>query len=61
MTDPSVSGAIPSFTRVVVGDLKEDVLALLVGSDGDGAGSICRDLAHLYHYYLHGAKGNVMR
>jgi hypothetical protein len=76
----------PTFTRVMVTDLKEDVLAQLLGGGGtDGAGGggngrggaaggtsasppdpdsqdlgadITRDLAHLYHYYLHGAGGN---
>jgi len=47
----------PSFTRVVVGDLKSEVLAAL--ADEDGALSVLRDLAHLYHYYIHGPKGNA--
>jgi len=57
------TGATASFTRVVVADLKPEVLAQLVqapsGSESGGAGSICCDLAHLYHYYLHGADGNT--
>jgi hypothetical protein len=69
----------PTFTRVTVTDLKEDVLAQLLGGGGGGGGGggrgnnsasppdpdsedlgadITRDLAHLYHYYLHGAGGN---
>jgi hypothetical protein len=46
-----------SFTRVVIGDLKPDVLAQL--QDEAGAQALLRDLAHLYHYYLHGARGNA--
>lgn len=82
----------PTFTRVMVTDLKEDVLAQLLGGGGGGGGGvggrcggvgaggaggnntsasppdpdsqdlgadITRDLAHLYHYYLHGAGGNT--
>ena len=45
------------FTRVVVGDLKPDVLAAL-GDDSSALG-VLRDLAHLYHYYTHGPKGNA--
>jgi structural maintenance of chromosomes flexible hinge domain-containing protein 1 len=72
-----------TFTRVMITDLKEDVLAQLLGQGsgggghgGGGSGSasppgggaadahdlgadITRDLAHLYHYYLHGAGGNT--
>jgi hypothetical protein len=46
-----------SFTRVVVGDLKPDALAAL--SDDESAMGVLRDLAHLYHYYIHGPKGNA--
>jgi hypothetical protein len=49
--------ASPGFTRVVVGDLKPDVLAAL--SDDEGALGVLRDLAHLYHYYIHGPRGNA--
>jgi hypothetical protein len=45
-----------SFTRVLVYDLKDEVLEQL--SDEDRGATILRDLAHLYHYYLHGEKGN---
>jgi structural maintenance of chromosomes flexible hinge domain-containing protein 1 len=45
-----------SFTRVIIGDLKADVIDQLV-SDDEGA-HICTELAHLYHYYLHGENGN---
>lgn len=51
------AGAAASFTRVVVGDLKPDVLAAL--ADEDAALGVLRDLAHLYHYYTHGPKGNA--
>lgn len=27
--------------------------------DSDCGASVCRDLAHLYHYYLHGPQGNT--
>ncbi|GBF97420.1 hypothetical protein Rsub_09586 [Raphidocelis subcapitata] len=46
-----------SFTRVVVGDLKPDVLAAL--ADPEAALGVLRDLAHLYHYYIHGPGGNA--
>jgi hypothetical protein len=45
-----------SFTRVLVYDLKDEVLEQL--SDADRGATILRDLAHLYHYYLHGENGN---
>jgi hypothetical protein len=45
-----------SFTRVLVYDLKDEVLEQL--SDDDRGATILRDLAHLYHYYLHGENGN---
>ena len=45
-----------SFTRVVVADLKPEVLQQI--SDADRYATVCRDLAHLYHYYLHGEHGN---
>lgn len=45
-----------SFTRVLVYELKPDVLAQL--NDGDEGRGVLRDLAHLYHYYLHGPAGN---
>ena len=52
----SDSNSISSFTRVLVYDLKDEVLEQL--SDADRGATILRDLAHLYHYYLHGEKGN---
>lgn len=45
-----------SFTRVVIADLKPEVLQQI--SDADRYATVCRDLAHLYHYYLHGEHGN---
>lgn len=56
---PSEPGAPrgASFTRVVVGDLKPDVLGAL--ADPEGALGVLRDLAHLYHYYIHGPGGNA--
>lgn len=49
-------GAPTAFTRVVIGDLKPDVLAQLARDEGGQA--LCRELGHLYHYYLHGEGGN---
>jgi hypothetical protein len=46
-----------SFTRILIYDLKPDVLGQLC--DEDEGATVLRDLAHLYHYYLHGAKGNT--
>lgn len=46
-----------SFTRVIVADLKPEVLQQI--TDTDRYEQVCRDLAHLYHYYLHGQYGNV--
>jgi hypothetical protein len=45
----------------VVGDLKPEVLEQMSADchDGGGAAAVCRDLSHLYHYYLHGLRGNV--
>jgi hypothetical protein len=54
--EPNTSDSISSFTRVLVYDLKDEVLEQL--SDEDRGATILRDLAHLYHYYLHGEKGN---
>lgn len=42
---------------MVVGDLKPDVLGAL--ADEEAALRVLRDLAHLYHYYIHGPKGNA--
>lgn len=52
--------AVPSdhsFTRVVIADLKPEVLQQI--ADSDKYEQVCRDLAHLYHYYLHGEYGNI--
>lgn len=46
-----------SFTRVIIGDLKPEILRQMVG-DGEQGPAICQELAHLYHYYLHGETGN---
>jgi structural maintenance of chromosomes flexible hinge domain-containing protein 1 len=55
--DRAPQGQAPgSFTRVVVGDLKPDVLSQLAEDGGLG---VLRDLAHLYHYYIHGPAGNA--
>lgn len=47
-----------SFTRVVVADLRPEVLQQI--SDSEQYETVCRDLAHLYHYYLHGERGNIL-
>ncbi len=47
------------FTRVIIGDLKPDILQQL--ADDAGGAQICRELAHVYHYYLHGEGGNRVR
>eukprot|EP00879_Flechtneria_rotunda_P028535 GHRR01030668.1.p1 GENE.GHRR01030668.1~~GHRR01030668.1.p1 ORF type:complete len:105 (-),score=25.71 GHRR01030668.1:9-323(-) len=52
----SSNSAPSSFTRVLIYALKPDVLAQLC--DVEQGRNILRDLAHLYHYYLHGAQGN---
>eukprot|EP00887_Chlorella_sp_A99_P005757 scaffold1.g5757.t1 len=54
--EADVSSAGGSFTRVVVGDLKPDVLRQIM--DDEKGAVICQELAHLYHYYLHGEQGN---
>jgi hypothetical protein len=45
-----------SFTRVLIGDLKPDIMELIMGEEAGRR--ICQQLAHLYHFYLHGAAGN---
>lgn len=45
-----------SFTRVLVCDLKSHILDQVC--DETQGQYICRELAHLYHYYLHGEHGN---
>lgn len=47
-----------SFTRVIITDLKPEVLEQI--ADSDRYDQVCRDLAHLYHYYLHGEHGNIV-
>lgn len=46
-----------SFTRVIIADLKPEVLQQI--ADATRYEQVCRDLAHLYHYYLHGHHGNL--
>lgn len=55
-TDPDTGGSSESFTRVTVSNLKADILKQFTAEEG---GNICRQLAHMYHYYLHGANGNT--
>lgn len=42
---------------MLVYELKDEVLEQL--SDVDKGATILRDLAHLYHYYMHGEQGNT--
>ncbi|GLI61005.1 hypothetical protein VaNZ11_003267, partial [Volvox africanus] len=46
-----------SFTRVTIANLRADVLDIV--RDSESGAVVCRDLAHLYHYYLHGPAGNL--
>lgn len=50
------ASAGPAFTRVIITNLKDRVLDSLRSEHSD---RVCRHLAHLYHYYLHGSQGNV--
>lgn len=45
-----------SFTRVMIGQVKPNVLCQI--ADEPGMQQLCRDLSHLYHYYLHGPQGS---
>lgn len=54
MQVPSSESA--SFTRVVIGQLKSDILRQI--SEDLRGQKLCRALAHLYHYYLHGEEGS---
>lgn len=52
-------GKDEGFTRVIIGDLKPAILQQL--ANDVGGAQICRELAHVYHYYLHGEDGNRVR
>lgn len=54
--EASAGSSSSSFTRVLIYDLKSEVLDQLC--DEDRGATILLDLAHLYHYYLHGEQGN---
>ena len=45
------------FTRIVITGVKAEVLAQI--RDRAAGEKVCRDLAHLYHFYLHGEQGSV--
>lgn len=45
-----------TFTRVTVSDVKPEILEQFQGEEAE---HVCRQLAHLYHYYLHGPSGNT--
>ena len=45
-----------SFTRVMIGQVKPNILRQI--ADEPGMQQLCRDLSHLYHYYLHGPQGS---
>ena len=48
--------AAESFTRLTIGDLNPAVFAAL--SYPGGVELLCRELAHVFHYYVHGEGGN---
>ncbi len=50
------AGGAGSFTRVMVGQVKQNILGQI--ADEAGMQQLCRDLSHLYHYYLHGPQGS---
>jgi structural maintenance of chromosomes flexible hinge domain-containing protein 1 len=52
----SATGGSDSFTRVTVSNLKAEISKQFTQEEGH---NICRQLAHMYHYYLHGAEGNT--
>ncbi len=45
-----------SFTRVIIGELKPSSLAVVLQEEKGQ--ELCRELAHVYHYYIHGEHGN---
>lgn len=45
--------------RVTIGDLKGEILQQI--ADDDRGAQVCRELAHMYHYYLHGENGNLQK
>jgi hypothetical protein len=47
-----------TFTHVLVSGLKPDIVRQF---QGDAAENVCNQLAHLYHYYLHGPDGNIFK
>ena len=51
-----MQGPGDSFTRVIIGELKPASLAVVLqeGKSQD----LCRELSHVYHYYIHGEQGN---
>ena len=49
------SGSRRSFTRLLVSDLKPDVVAQVQSQES--CQQICSELAHIYHFYLHGTEG----
>ena len=53
------AGARSSFTRVIISTLTEPVYAAC-NAEG-GMEQLCRELAHVFHYYVHGADGNVQQ
>lgn len=55
-TTDSHSGESDSFTRVTISNLKPGILKQFTVEEG---ANVCRQLAHMYHYYLHGAKGRT--
>ena len=52
----ATSESAASFTRVTIGQLKPAILKQM--AEEVKKSHIARTLAHLYHYYLHGERGN---
>ena len=44
-----------SFTRLTISELKEEIADQI--KDKYSCEQICRELAHIYHFYIHGSKG----
>ena len=56
MADSAEDVAGKSFTRVLIGQVKPNILRQI--ADQWAMKQLRRDLGHLYHYYLHGPQGS---
>ena len=54
--EEAAAGPSNSFTRVIISNLTEPVFAACNAQGG--MEQLCRELAHVFHYYLHGPDGN---